>query len=361
MDGTITVAVLVLPPPMHGQAFVNRAVLDGVARSSGYLKVIDTSPGELRRGLTYHLKRMAKNACGALGIVRWRKHDKKVLYTVIESGYGALYNIVIVSLATCFGYKMVLHHHSALYAKKYSTRFAFLAMLAVRAWHIVLDDEMAADLKRLYKLRNVIVVNNACHVFGPAQIVDQRGRPLTCGFLSNLSLEKGLDTFIETMRRARAAGLELKILLAGPAIGRRAERLIAIAKMEFGANLEILGPISGNMKKHFFTSIDLFLFPSRYRFEAQPIVILEALGHGVPVITTPQGYSAQLVDDAGLCVSGEEYIAGASAFILRCASDQAFYSQLRQKAAQRYRFLHSKGCEQFEGMLDHLIGGAASL
>ena len=41
--------------------------------------------------------------------------------------------------------------------------------------------------------------------------------------------------------------------------------------------------------------MDVFVFPSRYRFEAQPIVLIEALSHGIPVLAPTIGYISELL------------------------------------------------------------------
>ncbi len=60
------------------------------------------------------------------------------------------------------------------------------------------------------------------------------------------------------------------------------------------------GPIYGLDKQVFFNTIDVFVFPSRYVNEAEPLVIHEALAYGLPVIATDRGCIAGLVGNGGL-------------------------------------------------------------
>jgi glycosyltransferase involved in cell wall biosynthesis len=157
--------------------------------------------------------------------------------------------------------------------------------------------------------------------------------------MSNLSREKGLDTFLDCLRSARLAGLDLHAVLAGPAASDEVANMVADAKAEFGDRLKVLGPVSGASKQAFFRSIDVFLFPTRYRVEGQPLVILEALSHGVPVVASRQGYCAELVGNAGASASIDDFQAVAIEFLTHCSRDADYRRKLGAEARGRYEAL----------------------
>ena len=63
-----------------------------------------------------------------------------------------------------------------------------------------------------------------------------------------------------------------------------------------------LGPLDEPGKAELFRRVDLFVFPSRYRHETLPVVVHEAMSHGVPVLATAIGCVAEQVGEAGRCV-----------------------------------------------------------
>ncbi len=65
-------------------------------------------------------------------------------------------------------------------------------------------------------------------------------------------------------------------------------------------DFEVIGPVKDEAKEAFFKSIDVFLFPTTYQYEAQPLVILEAMSYGLPVISTNCGYVQELVERQGI-------------------------------------------------------------
>ena len=59
--------------------------------------------------------------------------------------------------------------------------------------------------------------------------------------------------------------------------------------------IRLVGPVFGVDKDKCFKSANLFLFPSK--FDTFPLVILEAMSYGIPVISTDIGGIADIVQD----------------------------------------------------------------
>ena len=90
---------------------------------------------------------------------------------------------------------------------------------------------------------------------------------------------------IEVLRQGLSRGLDLTLSLAGQPIDASVAVVLDRAQAEFGGRIKQWGFVSGESKDDFLGSIDWFVFPSRYANEAEPIVVLEALAHGVPCVT----------------------------------------------------------------------------
>lgn len=334
--------------------------MEALSATNVRLEVIDTSPGSLQKGIRYHRKRMTAIVLRALPAILIGKSD--VLYSVTEAGLGIFYNFLVVLSARAVRLKIVLHHHSALYAKVYHRRFDWLSRLAGgQAIHVVLDEAMARDFKARYSsVKRILVAHNAAYVRRPT-VIDRGDRKLTCGFMSNLSREKGLDLFLDFLRVARRAGLDLRAVLAGPPTSREAEKMIAEAKSEFGNSLTILGPVGGPGKEAFFKSIDIFFFPSRYKVEGQPLVILEAMSYGVPVVSSQQGYCAELVGQAGVSAPIAKFESAAMSFVIRCHDNVDYLSKMRGQSLNRFEHLRASADVQLSGLLRILCSSTSDL
>ena len=322
------------------------------------LKLIDTSPRSHRRTVFYHLRRIAIVCLTpiVLGMNVWR--SMRCLYTVVEPGHGMTYNFVIVGSARLFGYRIVLHHHAASYTKFYDKRFAMLCATAGKqAVHIALSEQMASDLTALYNVGRAVVVHNAAHIQDPGEHPITPRTNLTIGFLSNLSLEKGVDTVLESFAAILADGWTARLILAGPIVDDDARVLIKEARAKYPDAIVELGAVSGSAKEAFFNSVDLFLFPSRYRLEAQPLVVLEALSHGIATLVTRQGYSGEIVEPLGTATDLSEFIDFTRQFVRAWSGKSDFATSQRKAARGRFLELAERSRKQNDQLLALFIGG----
>jgi glycosyltransferase involved in cell wall biosynthesis len=306
-----------LPPPVHGQSLVNASVVDAALKFGGSAKIeiVDIGPGPHGVGFNYHLTRMARVVLAAVTLARRGAKKDRQFYTVFESGFGIAYNFFLIGIARILGYKVVLHHHTSKHTLSRQRRFALLGRLAgPSSVNVVLSEEMADDMRRLYpSAGNILVSPNACHI--PDNDVGTPARlgsnALRVGYLSNLCKEKGLNIVLEAASKSRDRGLALTFVLAGPAAGAEAAKDLAEGRVRLGGSVEVIGPVRDAAKEAFFKSIDVFLFPTRYRYEAQPLVILEAMSYGLPVITTNCGYVEELVGRQGTVLDVDGVLADA--------------------------------------------------
>ena len=355
----LVVASLTLPPPVHGQALVNGSIAAKLTESHGRVRLINISPRSLHRTIRSHIRRMAAVIGTLLVLGANTRHTRRHLYSAVDPGPGMLYSLLVVPIARLFGYTIFLHHHASSYTKTRDSRFTLLFHIAGRqATHIVLSDEMARDLQTLYQsCRRVIVAHNASHVPDPGtHTALHQERIFTLGFLSNLSLGKGLDDVLKAYARICDAGLKARLILAGPVGDDSARDLIDKTNQKLSNAIVELGSVSGAAKQAFFEEIDVFLFPSRYRYEAQPLVVLEALSYGVPALVTRHGYVAEIVDPLGTATDASEFVAFAVRFAEAWIRDPNFAATQRNAARERFLELAEISRDQTSELVSLLKG-----
>ncbi|MBI5430575.1 MAG: glycosyltransferase [Nitrosomonadales bacterium] len=118
----------------------------------------------------------------------------------------------------------------------------------------------------------------------PARADDMQGDTVrTALFLSRLHPKKGLLELVEAWSLLRPAGW--RVVIAGPDTdGYGAVVADAIVRHRLRGCISMIGPVFDEAKASLFASSDLFVLPTHS--ENFGLVIPEALGHGVPVITT---------------------------------------------------------------------------
>ena len=102
------------------------------------------------------------------------------------------------------------------------------------------------------------------------------------------------------------------------------------------------GAVDDTAKQRLFESADAMLFPSVYPFEAQPLSIIEAMSHGVPVVAYDTGGVRDLVVDGvnGRLITPPDP-AGLTDALAALASDPTTAASMRAAATSRFLANHS--------------------
>lgn len=355
--------ITTFPPPAHGQSIVSSSLRDALCQVGVGVNTVDISPGELRRNAHYHLRRTWRVFAAIRQLLR--NPEPGVLYTVFEAGAGIGYVTLIVAAGRATGRHIVLHHHTAAHVRRRSVLAMLLFRLCGRgAVHVALSECMGRDLAVQYpEVRRVLIAHNAIHVNEVARSSRSRssaGEPIRLGFISNLSFEKGVDIAVSTVREVLSNGISVQLIIAGPAQNVQMSKFIDATKAELHSHLEYRGAVTGVEKARFFQDIDALLFPTRYKNEAQPLVVLEALAAGRPCLVTDQGYTAELVGEAGLVAPSETYIESAAKLISAWAANREDLQALQRDAAARYQQLRHGSERQFVELLNLIAGDSSS-
>lgn len=104
-------------------------------------------------------------------------------------------------------------------------------------------------------------------------------------YLSRITPVKGLPVLLEALHMARRETREWVLVLAGAdEFGHLAEVRDAVSRLGLSDHVLFPGPLYGRDKRDAFAAAELFVLPTKR--ENFAIVVAEALGAGVPVITT---------------------------------------------------------------------------
>lgn len=341
------------PPPRHGVSTINAAVLALVREAGLRPMVLNTSPQSLDRSLRVRLKRWKPMLAAWRGIARGGRNG--VLYASVSGGWGILWEIALVWFARRKGYRIILHHHSFRYIDNEFAPARWLHWGAgVEALHVVLCAGMERGLRKRYGAETrTLVLSNAGFMkkAGEFRTASPQTR-LRVGHLSNLSLEKGLGDVVGLAECCADKHLPIEFIVAGP-FGDAILEGTYLPRMKSLTNLNYLGPLYGAAKDEFFAEIDVFLFPTRYQNEAEPLVILEALQKGRPVIAYDRGCIATMIDDrCGLVVSQElGLIASALPQLERWQADRAELIAAGEAAHKRFCCLQQRAQDSLKVLL----------
>jgi len=322
---------------------------------------LNTAPYSLQRSFVVRSARLLRVGDAILGIKRFKGANRKgAVYFSLSGGWGIIYEAIMSFVAKGRESRLIFHHHSFRYLDSWFWPMAFLVRLAGRdALHVVLGDEMEKLLRKKYSgVRTTCVLSNAIFVSPPS--VTRGAREGDCraiGFLANLSVAKGIADVLELSRLAERSGSDIRFNIAGPFENKGVERAF-LKESRLLKNLFYVGPVYGDAKRQFFESIDIFVFPTRYRNEAEPLVVIEALSYGRPVLAYERGCIRSLVTpDCGCTIPRDAHFAESAWRVLQHWQKTNRLPELRQGASARFLDLRAEA----EKAADFIAGFASEV
>jgi glycosyltransferase involved in cell wall biosynthesis len=292
--GPDVVVIGSMPPPVTGQALVNQFIVNAL-ETEGRLLGLQPMNVDLSLWRPVRVAIRGWETLRGLGLLAARAGAKnRRVYLSVDAGLGNIRVLALAMFGRALGYQVILHHHSFLYIRERTTMMAVLSRWTRGARHIFLCGCMRDGFGKIYAGElgpafDAVVISN--RVFTPRQ---RPPRPapkngFTIGHLSNLTWEKGTGEFLDLFEALLARGVDVRAVLAGPCHVPDLKAKIDESVARHPDRLRVLGPVSGDSKESFFSTIDFFVFPSRYKIEAQPLVLEEARARGLPIVSTDLG------------------------------------------------------------------------
>jgi glycosyltransferase involved in cell wall biosynthesis len=113
-------------------------------------------------------------------------------------------------------------------------------------------------------------------------------------FLSRIVASKGADIAIEAFRlaRTRLPGCPMELIMAGD--GPQLEELKSLVRRKCIEGVHFTGTVTGEEKKKVLFDADVLLLPSMS--EGMPLVVLEAMLYGLPILSRSVGAIPDVVE-----------------------------------------------------------------
>jgi glycosyltransferase involved in cell wall biosynthesis len=257
-------------------------------------------------------------------------------------GYAFYRDSIFVFLLKLFNKKIVFHLHGKGIKEnaRYSIFKKFLYRSVFRKTRVIcLSQRLTNDISDVYNSKPYIVANGI--QIQPAisekefQLSAEVPRIL---YLSNYIREKGVLTLIEALRKLKELGHKFNARLVGAPADLKLDFLQQLIRDQNLENcIQILGPLYGDEKNTEFLNADIFCFPTYYKNEAFPLVILEAMQFSLPVISTYEGGIPDIIieGETGFLVEAQnpEMLAGKIAILL---TDRSLIIKMGKKGRERF-------------------------
>ena len=354
----------VVPPPVHGQSMATKALFD--ADLSPLEKVIV----EIRSSKTLSSvgRFSLSKALGLFPLVGrtwlgWLRHRPRVLYYTAGSGAWVPFFRDFIFLALCrpLFSKVLIHYHAGNLveflgsSRLLSTlgRFTY----GRGAWTIRLGSSCPAPI---YPGNQVFDIPNG--IDAPADLPE---RPPSDSFrilfLGNLFEDKGVIDLIDAVHALASkhpAPITLSLVGGWPDDATRVRIEQRIASLPAHVTCPAPAPAFGEEKWKALASHDLFAFPSYYRSENLPLVIIEAMAAGLPVIASDWRGIRSLVENrvTGLLVPPRD-IPRLTDALESLAQDPALRASM-EKSARSYYEQHLTARHNLDSLRNLMLSAA---
>jgi glycosyltransferase involved in cell wall biosynthesis len=205
---------------------------------------------------------------------------------------------------------------------------------------IVLTDGWKQWALSLVPAANVRTLPNVCPDLLLAERARNRGRdnPARILFIGRLEEAKGLKDLFFAVSRIRERFPEIKLVCGGTGDEGPVKNWIETAGV--GDLVELRGWISGKTKHECFENTDLLVLPSH--MENMPMVIIEAMAAGLPVVASAVGGIPDIIEHGkdGLLVQRGD-VDGLADAIAMLLGDQTMRNRMGQNARQKYEHSYS--------------------
>ena len=290
--------ILHLAPPVHGASVVGSYIKDSKLINS----IFDTT--YLNMSTASNLNDIGKTSLKKLWdilklyiqVVTYLIENKVDLcyLTINAKGPAWLKELVIVAILKIFNIPVIYHYHnkgvrlnSNTILKKFLYKFQFK-----NSKSILLSSLLVSDISEYVSKKDIYICPNGIPTINSSFNLIKYDIKNLCQilFFSNLIESKGIYILLEACKILMDKDITFRCIYIGGEGDISVNQLIEKIKyFNLQSVVEYQGKKYGTEKELAFSDSDVFVFPTFYSSETFGLVILEAMQHSLPIISTKEG------------------------------------------------------------------------
>jgi glycosyltransferase involved in cell wall biosynthesis len=229
--------------------------------------------------------------------------DIDVVYVPIaKNRLGFLRDALLLIPSRLFKRPTIVHFHAEGFAEFVRSQPRWMQLLIAlclkgdRNHAVVLGNRLSHQFDGLILQERVHVVPNSVADYGVSHTSAPRTRP-TVLYLSTLWSAKGIFEVLASASRIKTLFPGVQYIFAGDWYSQHEARAAAlfIARHELADTVSMRGPVGPAVKGRLLAEATVMAFPSHS--EGHPLVILEALSAGLPVVASTVGAIPEIIRD----------------------------------------------------------------
>jgi glycosyltransferase involved in cell wall biosynthesis len=323
-----------LPPPVHGVSTIN----DFVYRNELINRNIDRYLLEIR--FSHDISELRKTTIRKIGLFfrlirRLGKTLREinpdyVYFSIMPVGKGFWRDLLLVRQIRKGGAVPIYHLHyrgieqrSGNLVLRRLYRYVFQDSIVIHLSENLLEREISA--LKLNHVQTAVIPNGVPQIeFNVRENPDASTRLL---FVSNLFPSKGIYQLLRIMQVLREENCDVSLKIGGAFWRDKYRKRMTgmIEKSGLDEVVSLAGPVLGDEKWDLYQDADIFVFPTHFSEECFPLVVLEAMQFGLPVIASRIGAIPEIIEH------------GVDGFLYHPEDGKGFAEGIRALAGQKDR------------------------
>lgn len=295
-----------LPPPMHGSTLMTQRLIEALEVLGIRVSLVERS---FSRSADEVGKFQIRKIFSAFRLViamhrTTRKFpNDPVLFFCTNRPFSFLVDCILSTLLQFRRMKQINYIHTSGYADLASRgpfwRGLIRVLLGNAAATVCLSNELTKDIAPWSGSNPIYVIPNTVDLPTDLCSSSPPNSRVRIVYLSNLIPSKGAAAFVELAKRLLAENNDLEFIIAGagsdPAF---LSRLNAdIIECQLSDRVTYVGQLESTSKWRLLHDADILVFPSKYKYEAQPLVLIEAMAAGTAVVAYDIGGVSSIISD----------------------------------------------------------------
>ena len=278
------------PDPISGVSIANKVVKELLSADSDFLvETINTSYPSFDEQIgKFSIKKFLFYL--SLNLSFFKIFKNNIVYiTPGQTFFGVLKYSLFISITSLLKKELIIHVHGNYLGKEYQSlkgfkRVLFYFLVSRFTKGIVLSNSLKHNLTPFLEDKNIFSLPNFAQDYLYKEDKKFVKDELRIFYLSNLMKEKGIFCLLNALKNLEKNNIIYKAKIAGN-IDQKYSKEILNLFTEL-KNTEYIGVVNGDEKKNLLEWGNVFVLPTFYKMEGQPISILEAMATTNLVVTT---------------------------------------------------------------------------
>lgn len=296
------------PPPLGGQAVMIKRFLEGKYPNlelfhvrMGFAKDMEDL-GKIRLFKIFHLFEVVFK----IFYLRFTKNIKILYYPPSGADKIPMYRDIIILTLTRWVFKKTIFHFHASGISEFWDKLTPVEKFFYKLAYfncdlaISLSPHAPNDAQFLKAKRACVIPNGIENNFNDSLRTKKDEEPINILFVGLLRETKGEFVLLNACNILKNNNISFKLNIAGKFGSEIIKKRFfsVINEYKLSQHINYLGQVTGSEKNMIFANSDIFCFPSYFESETFPVVLIEAMQFGLPVVSTKWRGIPGIIDDS---------------------------------------------------------------